>query len=301
MDQETIEELTEKNIGTYLYYLAIPVFFIFFLINLYVPFYEISDFDLSLMISVITFLFGFLVTISFRMLLNRVSTLKNYFALETGRLISLYKLSERLGSKFKESVKESIDNYTVNTLKDYTSYNVGRESFYSLYDSLSFVEVKTDMQKRLLTSYLFLLGEFSVARQGLEYLTRRSLVWALKFTDYILAIILIILLFFNRGTPFTNWLFIILSTVVVFIILIIEDYESLKIGGYSYNIGNSEQIFDLIGVRRYYPSSILGMVKLDVGEVYRIGFFDKKLGKERVINMRYSPSKGLFKIKKRNL
>ena len=73
----------------------------------------------------------------------------------------------------------------------------------------------------------------------------------------ILAISLIVLLFLNRGDLLSNLLFIVLSTTIVFILLIIEDYEALRIGDYLYNISNSEQIFDLIGKERYYPKTIM--------------------------------------------
>ena len=87
----------------------------------------------------------------------------------------------------------------------------------------------------------------------------------------------------------------VLSTVIVFILLIIEDYESLRIGGYTYNAANSEQLFDLLGVRRYYPASVLGRVVLEPGKIYRIGVYDKSIGKDKIVDMRYSPTKGLMK------
>jgi purine-cytosine permease-like protein len=180
-------------------------------------------------------------------------------------------------------------------MRYYSSYDISRDSMYEFYESLNLAELKTENQKSDFNSFLYVLGEFSVTRQNLEYLTKKSLLWALKFTNYILAIILIFLLFLNRGSTFSNALFMVLSTVIVFILLIIEDYESLRIGGYTYNAVNSEQLFDLLGVRRYYPSSVLGRVILDPGKIYRIGVYDKSSGKDKIIDMRYSPTRGLMK------
>jgi purine-cytosine permease-like protein len=93
----------------------------------------------------------------------------------------------------------------------------------------------------------------------------------------------------NRGNVFTNSLFVILSTIIIFIILIIEDYDDLRIGDYVNNISNSEQIFDLIGKERYYPRFLLGRVSLEKGKNYRVGFYDPVLGKEEIISLKYNP------------
>ena len=100
---------------------------------------------------------------------------------------------------------------------------------------------------------------------------------------------LILLLFLNRGDPFTNLLFVLLSTIIVFIFLIIEDYDDLKIGDYKANISNSEQIFDLIEKDRYYPEEILSRVELERGKKYRIGILDEKDGKEKIFDILYNP------------
>ena len=87
----------------------------------------------------------------------------------------------------------------------------------------------------------------------------------------------------------------ILSTTIIFIFLIIEDYDDLRIGDYSYNISNSEQIFDLIGKERYYPENILARVRLEKGKKYRIGFYDTREKEERIFLMTYNPG-FIFKI-----
>ena len=281
------EEISKKGLELYLYYWTLPVFFILLVINKYADNYSIPAVDLNLMISIVSFLFGFLITISFSMLWSRVSALKSSLAIETGRLVSLFELSKSLGKKFNEKVREHIDNYTVNTLRDYTRYEVGRESTYGIYDDLEEIELKTESQKQAASSFYYILGEFEPLREQLEFLTRRGLLWALKFANYALALILISLLFLNRGNSFNDWLFVVLSTVIVFIILIIEDYEALRIGDYSVNISNSEQIFDLLGEKRYYPRRLLKRVRLERGQVYRVGVYDSSIKKERIVNMKY--------------
>jgi hypothetical protein len=101
------------------------------------------------------------------------------------------------------------------------------------------------------------------------------------------------ILFLNRGDPFTNILFIILSTIVVFIILIIEDYDSLRIGDYIANISNSEQLFDLIERERYYPSEVIKRVKLVPRERYRIGIEDPYTKHEKIFSVVYSKDFGI--------
>ena len=282
-DMETIKQ----GFNLYLYYLTLPVLLIFILLNTLAPIYHVESVDISLMISVVTFLFGFLISISFSLILAKVSSLKSALAVETGRLVSIFHLSKFLGKEFHERVRQHIDNYTVNTLRDYTSYDVGRESLYNLYDDLDLMEVKTEKQSVHANSLAYIIGEFESNRENLEYLTQRGLLFSLKAANYLLGIILIVLLFLNRNDFFTNCLFIVLSTVIIFILLIIEDYDDLRIGDYTFNISNSEQLFDLLGKPRYYPKGILNRVKLVHGKTYRVGVINYSTGKEKVINMRY--------------
>lgn len=284
---EKEEQIKGKGVNIYLYYWTLIIFFIFLYINYSFKTYSIEALDLNLMISVVSFLFGFLITISFSMILTKVSQLKEALAIETGRLVSLFELSKHLGEKFHEKIKLHIDNYTVNTLRDYVNYSVGRESFYNIYDDLKYVELKTELQKQTTSSFIYVLGEWEPTREKIEYLTKRSLLWALKFTNYLLGGILIFLLFLNRGTTFNNGIFVVLSTTVIFLFFIIEDYENLKIGDYNANISNSEQLFDLIGEKRYYPRYLLRRVKLEKGKTYRVGVWDSQLNREKIVNMKY--------------
>ena len=179
----------------------------------------------------------------------------------------------------KREIKKRVDNYTVETLSNLTKYEEGRKDLYGIYEDLKSVEVKNSKQAGMCESFCDSLSSFSSIREKIEFLTEKRLLKSIKFTNYVLGTILISLLFLNRGEIFTNSLFIILSTVIVFIILIIEDYDNLRIGEYNLSASNAEQIFDLIGHIRYYPKRLLKQVELKKGEVYRIGFYDKKTRK----------------------
>jgi len=280
----------KKRLNVYLYYWTIPVFFLFILINYFSRNIKIEALDISLMISVVSFLFGFLISIIFGMILSRVSQLKETLAVETGRLVSLYLISKKIGEDFHQKIVKRIDNYTIKTLRYYTQYNLGRDEVYGIYKDLDNIEIKNKNSEALENSFLYILGEWESIREKLEYLTARRTEWSLKFANYLLGIILIVLLFLNRGDSFTNTLFVILSTIIVFIFLIIEDYDNLKIGDYTYNINNSEQIFDLIGKERYYPQEVLNRVRLEKGRTYRIGVIDAETKKERIISMVFNPT-----------
>ncbi|MBI2451874.1 hypothetical protein HYV50_02220 [Candidatus Pacearchaeota archaeon] len=274
----------------YLYYWTIPIFIGFLIINYYLPYIKIDTLDIGLMISVVSFLFGFLITITFSMLLGKVSELRETLALETGRLASIYLMSKHLGKEFHNKIRERLDKYTIDTLRDYTTYEKGREAAYGMYEDTKFIELKNDeRQNAVVHNFFGILGDFETIREKLEYLTSRRVEWSLKTTNYVLGIILIILLFLNRGDSFTNSIFIVLSTITAFIFLILEDYDDLRLGDYTYNISNSEQLFDLIDKERYYPSDIIRRAKLEPGKTYRIGFVDKKTKKEKIYSIKYNP------------
>ena len=86
-------------------------------------------------------------------------------------------------------------------------------------------------------------------------------------------------------------------TIIIFIFLIIEDYDSLHIGDYTHNISNSEQLFDLIGRERYYPQNLVQRAKLEEGKIYRIGVYDPAVKEERMFRIKYSP-KFYYSLKK---
>ncbi len=284
------ENQIKKGFNIYLYYWTIFFFFLFIILNYVSNDVKVEALDIGLMISVVSFLFGFLITITFSMLLTKVSKLKDFLAEETGRLVSLYSLSKNLGTRFHNKIVERIDQYTILTLGNYTNYEFSRDSFYGLYQDSNEMEIKTEFQRSSSSSFFYILGELEPVREKLEYLTNRRVEWPLKFTNYVLGFVLIALLFLNRGDTFTNSLFVILSTIIIFIFLIIEDFDSLKIGDYTYNISNSEQIFDLLGKDRYYPQEILSKVKLQKGRKYRIGFYDPKSREEKIVSLVYNPN-----------
>ena len=282
------EDVIKKGLNIYLYYWTLIAFAFFIIINSFLSNFKIESLNTGIMISVVSFLFGFLITISFSMLLSRTATLREVLSIETGRLISLFLLSKHLGEKFHKSIENKIDEYTIRTLREYTHYEVGREIIYNIYNDLKSAEIKNNFQGSVLNSFLYNLGELEPVRERLENITGVRLLWSLKLSNYLLGIILILLLFLNRGDSFTNILFVILSTIVIFILLIIEDYDNLRIGAYHLNISDSEQIFDLIGRERYYPKNILKMAKLEKGKVYRIGIFDPLEKKEKIFRLPYS-------------
>lgn len=282
-------DLKKRGFDVYYYYWVFFAFIILLLINYSAPIPNVEELDLRTMISIVTFLFGFLISISFNMILSRVSSLRDTLASETARVVSLFSISKNLGKKFHESIIDKLDNYTILTLRHYEDYEIGRDIVYSIYDDLGNMETKNEFQRQQAGLFTGVLNDFEVLREKLEYLTSIKLVAAIKIANYLLSSILIILLFMNRGNVFTNSLFVILSTIIIFIILIIEDYDDLRIGDYVNNISNSEQIFDLIGKERYYPKFLLGRVNLEKGKNYRIGFYDSVLGKEEIISLKYNP------------
>jgi len=232
------------------------------------------------------------------MVLSRLNALKEATAIETSRLTSLFQLSKYLGTEFHERVKNFMDEYTRLTLRDYEKYEVGRDSVYSLYDSFRLMDLKNEHKKIIASSFFQSLGDFGVVREKLEYLTKMKMLKAMKIANLVLALILITLLFLNRGETFTGTLFVLLSTTIIFLLLILEDYDNLKIGEYAINISNAEQLFDLIDKERYYPEILLSKVKLEEGRTYRIGFYDKKENNEKIVNLVYNHS---FNLKLNNL
>src|SRR3989344_3161381 len=98
---KTKEEI-KKGFNIYLYYWTILAFIALLIINYFARTFKIESLDMNLMISIVSFLFGFLITITFTMLLARTSALKDALANEAGRLVGLFCTSKHLGEKFHE-------------------------------------------------------------------------------------------------------------------------------------------------------------------------------------------------------
>ncbi|MBS3078949.1 hypothetical protein J4218_02405 [Candidatus Pacearchaeota archaeon] len=284
-------ENLKKGWNIYHYYFTIVIFFIFVLLNYFSRNFTVESLNMALMISAVTFLFGFITNINFSMLLKKVHSLRDALAQETASLVSVYLLSKHLGKEFHEKIAKLVDGYTIYTLRDYKKYESGREFVYGMYDDLSLMEMDSEYKRSIASRLLSELTSFEKVREELEYLTSNRMEISLKLVNYLLGTILIILLFLNRGDMFTNALFVILSTTIIFLFLIVEDYDELKIEDYATNISNSEQIFDLIGKERYYPQEILSKIKLEKGRKYRIGIFDSKSGKEKIFELEYGKNK----------
>jgi hypothetical protein len=277
----------KSEFALYIYYFVIPAFILFAYMNSYLPFVSVGDLDLKTMLSIVTFLFGFFISISFSMILSRASSLRDSLAYETGKIVSLVKSSRFFGEIFYKKIVENVDGYTMDTLRSYGHYEVGRKFIYNIYDDLKNLTLTSETQKMHISSFWSTLNDFEKVHEKIEALTAEKMLFAMRLANYVLAGLLISFLFLNRGEIFTNVLFVILSTLIVFILLIIEDYENLRIGDYINNISNSEQIFDLIGKERYYPRSILGRVSLEKGRRYRIGIYNSKAKEEKIFNVSY--------------
>jgi len=275
----------EKEI--FLYYWTYIALVFFIILNYFSPHLKIASLNIGLIISVVTFLFGFLINISFSIVKNKAVDLREALAIETGRLSSIFWLSKNLGKNFYEKIREHIDKYAIKTLTYFREYEVGRQEISEIYGDLDLITLKSKHQDKYTGSLLYILGELTPIREKIEYLTKVRLLKVLKIVNYLLGSILIILLFLNRGDTFTNIIFIVLSTIIIFILLIIEDYDDLKIGRHTMNISNSEELFDFIGKPRYYPIWLLENVKIKRGETYRIGYIDSKTKKLKIEKVKW--------------
>ena len=183
----------------YIYYFVIPAFIIFSYVNYHSPFVNVEQLDLRMMLSVVTFLFGFFISISFSMILSRASNLRDSLATETGKIVSLYKYSKFFGETFSKKITERIDGYTLATLRNYHHYEAGREFIYEIYEDLRNLTITNELHKTYLSSFLSTLNDLENMHEKIEALTSEKLLLAMKLTNYVLASLIISLLFLNRG------------------------------------------------------------------------------------------------------
>jgi hypothetical protein len=190
------DDLIKQGYNIYSYYWTIIALFVFLSINFFSRNFKVEALNIQMMVSIVSFLFGFFISITFTMLFSRVIALKDHLAGETGRLVNLFHLSKFLGDEFHKKVINRIDNYTIKTLKYYTNYEAGREEIYGLYDDLRSIPKESRAQNSIyIGSFLSNLADLEEIREKLEYLTSKRAEWSLKFADLILGSLLIVFFF----------------------------------------------------------------------------------------------------------
>ncbi|MBT3940707.1 DUF4239 domain-containing protein [Candidatus Woesearchaeota archaeon] len=259
---------------------VIVVFFILFVgMSYFLP--ETGSLEnAKLLLSAIAIIFSILAGFAISSLWSRFTRMRELLSIESGELESLYKMSQFIGSRYAEIVREIIDKYLVKAFDyDLWAYqeHVNRE-FFSLFDSLKNISVTDDKQKQALGKIFNILDNLGNVRKEIFTLGSDRLKKHEWMSLIVLSGLLIATLFYVKEETLISMVFtILLSTGIVLIVAVIRELDDMEwdIETIGYEI--YEQVFDLIGKPRYFPEEgFLKKRNMKTGNYYRVGLADNQ-------------------------
>lgn len=210
-----------------------------------------------------TFLFGTLAGYAIKKLSGRKKDLRESFMEESSLLRSIYLLFKK--GRNKEMAKEKIDDYITKVLSfPIEEYKKSSEEFSELFGLL---EVCKGNYKE---NFYEILTNLAHKREKIKLRASNRLPPYLKTSLYVFGLTSIYILFLMKTNSLWMSLFSAFFIIGVFVILIIiEDLEHLRDSETAYWFSTIEQVFDLMGKRRFYYEGALDLVD-EVPDEYRL-------------------------------
>ncbi|MDD4607476.1 MAG: hypothetical protein PHS07_04095 [Patescibacteria group bacterium] len=231
-------------------------------------------------------LIGFLVTAA----MNNYFELQRLVTNETGNLINLFSLVKLIDKRKVKSIIDKIDKYLIKGFDyDLTNYtDKTAQEFNELIQTASSVKVINQKETQTFNIMMSNISDMRKTRQQIRIVAPKIITSVYWTTLLTLASIIIGLLFLTCDEGFVEKLVtLLLSFSVVISLLLLAEVDSNRLDEEKLAFETFENVFDIIGRPRYYPSISLkaGRIKLNFKKDYRVGFYKnypKDLTKEIV-------------------
>lgn len=216
--------------------------------------------SVELLLTISTFLFAVLAGFYLTRLNNRYDRVRELIAQEDAHWITVYELSATLGQKYREGLVPIIDAY-YQAMFDYRigeAHRSTQKHVDQLYTILREIQPVSESEKSAYGNTVDTLADIEVERNAtavvcLERLTPGQ--WATLLT---LAAIILFSIFYLKGNVFfSDAMVVLLATVLTLILLVMRDLQNFFLGGTSMVDESSQQVFEVIGMPRYFPKAYL--------------------------------------------
>lgn len=219
--------------------------------------------EVTLVLTVSTFLFAILAGFFISRQSNRYDKLRDLIASEDGSWLSLYNTTKAcFSTDFTNKIRELIDKYLRVTydfnLGEYYKHNA--KHITAIYDELkkSKLDEKNIKEVNVFDDLITFLATIEDKRNSGAVLASERLSKG-KWTVLIIlaAIITFSVFYLKTDELYSQIITILLSTVLVLVILIIRDLQNLKLGGNMIATESGQEVIETLGMPRYYHQKFI--------------------------------------------
>ena len=229
--------------------------------------------EIKTILSFVSFLFAILSGFFIASLWDRFTKIRSLISAETANLENIYKFVELAGKSLAKKFADKIDKYIIKSL-EFELHNYQeklKEEYFALYKPL--IDLRNKKMDVPLTRVLNIFDQFTTHRK--EILSRgKDKLGAYHWIALILLAFSLILIWIYIQIPGTFGVIMgsILTFTILIVLVIIYDLNNLKWGSEQINIEVYERVYDVIGLKRYYPEELLNKVTIpkEIKE-YRVG------------------------------
>jgi|GEM_PF-2472324 len=237
------------------------------------------DFDVSVIMTIGTFLFGIIAAFFISERYSRYEKMRELVAKETSGIVSLHSLTRGISEEKAEELKGLVDDYFVRSL-DYELYDYQKkvEKEFGLIED--FINLKISNIKTRKDEELY--GELLSTANGLGDVRKEIGILGADRTEKIHWFVLISLSFstiiptviFLQGSLIAKLFSALFASIIVLTLLVVRDLDNLRWRKESISYEPFEEAMDSLDLLRYYCNIDIksGRTKLPVGIDYRIGY-----------------------------
>jgi membrane protein YdbS with pleckstrin-like domain len=262
---------------------------IFTALSFILPFYGPTE-EINMIFTVTSFLFGIIAAFFIADRHSRFERMRELIAEENGGLTGVYEIAKLLDRKFAAKVADLIDRYIIEGF-DYELWKYQEKisrQFFKLFDSLKKAKVDTKKEIEEFNVMLTKLEEVTTARKEIFMVGKDRMMNFQWFVLLILSFIAVFCLFYSRTmASVSSMIFaVLLSTVVVMVMLILRDMDSLRWREEAVGFEAFARVFDAIGRPRYYPEWALNRIRIPEDKDHRVGIYkDYPASNEKTIKL----------------
>jgi hypothetical protein len=250
-------------------------FMIFLLAALSIPGYGASS-QLNLIITVSTFIFAILAGFFMARLNSRFEIIKEAASKEDAFTYSLGRAASLCNKNIYTSFAKTLDSYYRIIYDFYDGTGAYKRTDIHLQNMYKILSTnKKKISAVLSTRLLELLDTLEQVRNQQSVILSDKLRTSQWGVLVILAGVIIFSLFYSMETTFFSLIItVLLSTSLVLVILIMRDLQSLKLGGTYILIESGQEVFESLGLLRYYNKHVVDRGEMRIPKdltKYRLG------------------------------
>lgn len=215
----------------------------------------------ELILTVGTFLFAILSGFYLSRMNGRYDTIRELITQEDAAFLAFYKTSQIYGEKFTSKIRHLLDQYYIISYDLNLSNQAYKQTapFYlRMWDEVTKVKVSGAKSEAAYQNLLTQLTDLESVRNRISTISEERLGFGQWSMLILLAgLVLASIFFIDIDLAFFRAIFIILSTVMVLILLLLRDLQNFMLGGKFFAEESGQEVLECIGKQRYYNQHVV--------------------------------------------